>query len=148
MKILVVHGPNLNLLGVREPDVYGTATLADIDSRIEHEAGLLGVEVECFQSNSEGEIVEKIQLAPGRYDGIVINPAAYTHTSIAIRDAVAAVGVPCVEVHISNVAGREGFRRRSYVAAVCVGVVSGFGADSYLLALRGLVGHLRSLASE
>ncbi len=148
MRILVVHGPNLNLLGTREPDVYGTTTLAEIDSRIQHEAGLLGVEVECFQSNSEGEIVERVQRAPGRFDGIVMNPAAYTHTSIAIRDAVAAVGVPCVEVHISNTAGREGFRRRSYIAPVCVGVVSGFGADSYLLALRGLVAHLRSLASE
>ena len=122
--------------------------MAEIDSRIQHEAGLLGVEVECFQSNSEGEIVERVQQAPGRFDGIVMNPAAYTHTSIAIRDAVAAVGVPCVEVHISNTAAREGFRCRSYIAPVCVGVVSGFGADSYLLALRGLVAHLRSLASE
>jgi len=136
-KIAVIHGPNLNLLGTREPDKYGTETLDSINSRIAALAGELGVECEFFQSNVEGEIVTRIQEAGG-CDGIVLNAAAYTHTSVAIRDAVAAVKAPVVEVHLSNVAAREEFRHVSLITPVCRGVISGFGGGSYLLALRAL----------
>jgi 3-dehydroquinate dehydratase-2 len=135
-KILVIHGPNLGLLGTREPDVYGTTTLQDINGAITTLAAQLGLEVECFQSNHEGEIVDKIGKSKAAYTAIVINPAAYTHTSVAIRDAIAAGGVPAVEVHLSNIYGREEFRQKSLIAPVCRGQIAGFGADSYLLALR------------
>ncbi|RMF21586.1 MAG: type II 3-dehydroquinate dehydratase [Deltaproteobacteria bacterium] len=140
--VLVVHGPNLNMLGTRERDVYGEKSLQEIDAALEKLAGELGVKVDCFQSNSEGELVSVIQQARGKYDGILINPAAYTHTSVAIRDAVLAVDIPVVEVHLSNIHRREEFRHRSLLADVAVGQVVGFGADSYLLGLRALVGLL------
>jgi len=136
--VLVIHGPNLNLLGVREQSVYGTESLAEIDRRLKALAGELGLRVVCFQSNSEGEIVSAIQRARGRHAGILINPAGYTHTSVAIRDAVAAVDLPTVEVHLTNVHAREEFRHRSLVAGVACGQISGFGAGSYLLGLRAL----------
>jgi len=140
--ILVIHGPNLNLLGTREPEIYGSTTLADIDRMITDLARELGVTVECFQSNSEGEIVDAIQRGRGRVDGILINPAAYTHTSVAIRDAIAAVGIPTVEVHLSNVHAREPFRHQSFIAPVAVGQIAGFGPQSYLLGLRALFSHI------
>ncbi len=139
MNILVLNGPNLNLLGTREPEHYGTLTLADIEQRLRREAEGLGVELAFRQSNCEGELVTWIQQAAGQYDGIVLNAAAYTHTSVALRDAIAAVKLPVVEVHLSNVFAREEFRYHSYIAPVCKGSVSGFGAMSYVLALRALV---------
>lgn len=142
MKILIIHGPNLNMLGKREPEIYGAETLKDVNSQIEALAKELGVEVGFFQSNSEGEIVSRIQDAAAEYKGIVMNPGAYTHTSIAIRDAILSSGLLVVEVHISNVHKREEFRHKSYVSGVALGVVSGFGIDSYFLGLRGLVNHL------
>ena len=143
-RVLVLHGPNLNLLGSRETDVYGTATLASIVEQLEALAAELGVEIESFQSNGEGEIVSVIQRARGTHDGILINPAAYTHTSVAIRDALLAYGGPVVEVHLSNVHRREEFRHRSLMADVAVGQVLGFGPASYLLGLRALAGVLES----
>lgn len=142
-KILVLHGPNLNLLGTREPGIYGTTTLPGIDERLSELAGELSVELETLQSNSEGALVDAIQGAIGDCDGILINPAAYTHTSVAIRDAIAATGLPAVEVHLSNIHSREPFRAHSYIAPVAVGQISGFGAESYLLGLRALVGRLQ-----
>ena len=139
MKFLIINGPNINLLGTREPEIYGSMTLDDINKDIAKCAKELGVETETFQSNIEGEIVDKIQQAKGVFDGIVINPAAYTHTSVAIRDAISAVGIKAVEVHISNIHSREEFRKNSLIAPVCVGQIAGFGADSYKLALRALV---------
>lgn len=139
VKILVIHGPNLDLLGRREPEVYGRVTLAELNRRLESLAKELGATVECLQIAGEGEMVKAIGAALGRCDGILINPAAYTHTSIAVRDALAAVGLPTVEVHLSNIAAREEFRHKSYVAPVAVGQISGFGADSYYLGLRALV---------
>jgi 3-dehydroquinate dehydratase-2 len=129
----VIHGPNLNLLGEREPEVYGTTTLGQIDAELKSLADEADVEVETWQSNVEGEIVTRIQDARGRFDAIVINPAAYTHTSVAIRDALDAVRVPAVEVHLSNLHKREDFRQRSLTAAVCAGQITGFGATSYYL---------------
>jgi len=137
--ILVINGPNLNMLGTREPEVYGTATLADIDAALAKLAKELGWALETFQSNGEGELVTRIQQAATRNAGIVINPGAYTHTSVAIRDAIAAAGVPAVECHLSNIHKREEFRHRSLIVDVAVGQVMGFGAESYLLALRALV---------
>jgi 3-dehydroquinate dehydratase-2 len=139
MKILVIHGPNLNLLGRREPDIYGTFTLDDINNRLSSLAKELGVEVSFFQSNHEGELVQKIQDAMGVYAAIVINPGAYTHTSVALRDAISSTGIPTVEAHISNIYRREEFRKHSYISGVAVGQVTGFGADSYLLAFRAAV---------
>ena len=138
-RVAVLHGPNLRLLGKREPEVYGTDTLADIDARLGELGRELGVEVESFQSNSEGELLDFIESAAGRVGGFVINPGAYTHTSIALRDALVGVARPFVEVHLSNTQAREDFRHRSYLAPVAGGVVYGFGIDSYLLGLRGLV---------
>ena len=143
MKILVINGPNLNLLGTREPEVYGAETLEDINSCLQAAAQAMAVSVQFFQSNSEGELVDAIQGAVGIFDGIIINPAAYTHTSIAIRDAISAVAIPTVEVHLSNVYNREAFRHKSYIAPVAVGQIAGFGSTGYKLALEGLVGYLR-----
>ena len=136
MKILVINGPNLNLLGKREPHIYGTTTLEDISGRISSLARELGVEVAFFQSNHEGELVQKIQEAMGIYQAIVINPGAYTHTSVALRDAISSTGIPTIETHISNIYKREEFRHHSYISGVAVGQIAGFGPDSYLLALR------------
>ena len=139
MKVLVIHGPNLNMLGMREPEHYGSLTLADIDASIHTLAGELSLEVDCFQSNIEGEIVGRIQQAgQGSTDLIIINPAAFTHTSVAIRDALLAVGTPTIEVHLSNIHKREEFRKHSFVADIAVGQISGFGPESYLLALRAV----------
>ena len=136
--LLVIHGPNLNMLGTREPEVYGTTTLADIDASLKALGAELGWEVESFQSNGEGELVTRIQQAGASNAGILINPGAYTHTSVAIRDAVSSISIPTVECHLSNIHKREEFRHRSLVAGVAVGQVMGFGADSYLLGLRAL----------
>lgn len=143
MKILVINGPNLNLLGSREKDNYGEITLDAINTELAELAATLDVEIDFFQSNTEGAIVDKIQSAKGFFDGIIINPAAYTHTSIALRDALLAVKIPTVEVHLSNIHAREEFRQHSYTAAVCVGQIAGFKKDSYLLALRAIVNHLK-----
>jgi 3-dehydroquinate dehydratase-2 len=140
--VLVLNGPNLNLLGVREPSTYGTGTLASIEVGLRALADELGVELEFFQSNSEGALVDAVQGARGRCDAVLANPAAYTHTSIALRDAFLAAGLPFVEVHLSNVHAREAFRRTSLLADVAVGTVAGFGAESYRLGLRGLVAAL------
>ena len=142
MKIAIVHGPNLRLLGRREPEVYGTATLDDVDAAIADLAAELDVQVETFQSNNEGELVDFVDSASSRVDGFLINPGALTHTSISLRDALVGVDRPFVEVHLSNTAGREEFRQRSYLSGVAAGVVYGFGVDSYLLGLRGLVARL------
>jgi 3-dehydroquinate dehydratase-2 len=138
VKILVLHGPNLNLLGTRQPEIYGTKTLAEIDAAIAARGGELGVETSSRQSNSEGELVDAIQDARGWADALVINPAAYSHTSIAIRDALLAVGLPAVEVHLTNPSAREDFRHLDLVAGACLGVVAGFGSVGYLIALEQL----------
>ena len=145
MKILVINGPNLNMLGTREPEKYGTKTLKDIESYISEEADKLGIEVNFYQSNIEGEIVNKIQEAKGIYDGIVMNPAAYTHTSVAIRDAITAVKLPVAEIHISNIHTREEFRKISLTAPACVGQITGFGAVSYKLGLIAISDYIKSL---
>ncbi len=142
MRIAVVHGPNLRLLGRREPDVYGTLTLDDINARIGEVAAELGTEIETFQSNAEGDILDFLEEASERVDGFVVNAGGLTHTSIALRDGLVGVGRPFVEVHLSNIAGRERFRRHSFLTPVAVGAVLGFGVDSYLLGLRALVAHL------
>lgn len=144
MKIHIVHGPNLNMLGEREPTVYGRLTLADIDASLGELGRKLGVEVSSFQANGEGALIDHLQGLAGRTDGVVINAGAYTHTSIGIRDALLAIGTPFVEVHLSNVFTREPFRHTSYLSDRAVGVVVGFGPDSYVLGLRGLVDFLRS----
>lgn len=142
MHIAVLNGPNLNLLGVREPEVYGRATLAEIEAATRERARALGVECSWTQTNHEGELVEAVQALAGQADGALINAAAFTHTSLAVRDAVLGVRVPFVEVHLSNIFAREPERRRSLLADLAVGVVAGFGADSYRLGLEGLVGYL------
>ena len=141
-KILVIHGPNLNMLGQREPDIYGHQSLAEIDARLQERGKELGVDVETFQSNHEGVLVDKIQQAIGIVDGAVINPAAYTHTSVAIRDALAMLDIPIVEIHLSNIHRREPFRHQSMIADVVAARIAGFGSNGYLLALEGLVGML------
>jgi 3-dehydroquinate dehydratase-2 len=141
-RVLVVHGPNLNLLGEREPEVYGRTTLAEINARIERLAGELGLQVRLVQSNQEAEIIEAIQGARGWAEGIIINPAGYTTTSVSILDALKAASLPFVEVHLSNIHAREEFRRHSLFAPAAIAQISGFGADSYLLALRGLAARL------
>ncbi len=142
MRIAVVHGPNLNLLGVREPEVYGTATLADIDAALAELAEEAGVVAEAFQSNSQGAILDYLANARDRIDGVLINPAGLGHTSVALLDGLLATGKPFVEVHLSNPASRERFRRHSFLAPAAVGVVAGFGVDSYLSGFRCLVNHL------
>lgn len=138
-KILVIHGPNLDLLGQREPGVYGKTTLKDIDAELRKIAKAEKIKLETFQSSHEGEIVERIGKARGKFDCILINPAAYTHTSVAIRDAISAVSIPTVEVHLSNIYAREEFRHTSLISAVAVGQVSGFGLDSYRLGLKAAI---------
>ncbi|BBA79120.1 3-dehydroquinate dehydratase [cyanobacterium endosymbiont of Rhopalodia gibberula] len=144
LNILVLHGPNLNLLGKREPLVYGSVTLDSINYLLTEEADSLGVNLECMQSNHEGILVDAIHDSSDKYQGIIINAGAYTHTSIAIRDALSAVKVPTVEVHMSNVYKREDFRHHSYIAAIVIGQISGFGVQSYKLGLYALVDILRS----
>lgn len=139
MKVLFLNGPNLNLLGTREPGVYGKQTLADIETKVRAEASKNGVEIAFRQSNVEGELVTEIHQSKGYFDVIVLNAAAYTHTSVAIRDAIAATGIPTIEIHLSNVHAREEFRHVSMIAPVCKGVIGGFGADSYILGLSAAV---------
>lgn len=142
MKLLLINGANLNMLGVREPEKYGSASLKDIEDCVVSRGKELGVDVDTWQSNHEGEIVEKIQRAKDNYNGILINAGGYTHTSVVIRDAIAAVKIPMVEIHMTNISAREEFRRTSLLTGVCVGIVAGFGVKSYILALEGLVDYL------
>lgn len=138
-KIIVIHGPNLNMLGKREPETYGSSTLADINAALARHGKALGADVTAFQSNIEGEIIEKIQQALGLYDGLIINPAAYTHTSIGIRDAVLLLDMPVVEVHLSNIHKREAFRQHSYLSDVVTGQIVGFGMQGYVLAIDAIL---------
>jgi 3-dehydroquinate dehydratase II len=138
MRVLVLHGPNLNLLGTREPDVYGTTTLAEIDKMLVAKAKADGHIVKSFQSNHEGELIDKLQ-ATQNYDGVLFNPGGFTHTSVALRDAISSLPIPVVEVHLSNIYAREDFRQHSMISGVCKGVVSGFGVASYLLGLDALI---------
>lgn len=147
-KILIIHGPNLNRLGKRETGIYGTTTLKDINESLISLAKELGVDVTVFQSNSEGALIDRIHEASGSFDAIVINPAGYTHTSVALRDAIAGADIPAIEVHISNIYTREKFRHHSYIAPVAVGQIAGLGVNSYLLGLRGAVDIVRSKTIE
>lgn len=142
MKLLLVNGPNMDLLGAREPEIYGSYTLEEVVACARKVAGRLGAELDDFQSNEEGALVTRIGRAGGEYDGIIINPAAYTHTSVALRDAIKASGLPAVEVHMSNIHAREDFRSKSLTAPSCVALVSGFGAASYEMAVEGLIKHI------
>ena len=142
MRLLIINGVNLNMLGFREPDHYGTITLKELEKELHAYSFALGIDIETFQSNIEGEIVERIQQAREHFDGIVLNAGAFTHTSIAIRDAITTVDMPVVEVHMSNIYGREDFRQHSVIAPVCIGQIAGFKADSYKLGLKGLVNFL------
>lgn len=144
MKILVINGVNMNMLGIREPDKYGSMTLKELEKDLYAYSFELGIDIETYQSNHEGEIVEKIHSAYNNADGIVINPGAYTHTSVAIRDALSAVNIPTVEIHMTNIHSREDFRHKSLIAPVCMAQISGFGFDSYKLGLKGLVNFLKS----
>ena len=143
MKILLLNGPNLNMLGTREPEKYGSITLADIENQLRVLAGSNGVVLDCYQSNHEGDIVDKIQSLVGIYDGLIINAGGYTHTSVAIRDAIASVGIPTVEVHMTNIHSREEFRHQSYISGVAIAQVVGFKSKSYEYALLGLIDYLR-----
>lgn len=145
LSILVLHGPNLNLLGQREPEIYGSVSLEQINSLLTEEANKLQATVSCWHSNHEGFLVDAIHEAMGKHQGILLNAGAYTHTSIAIRDALTGVKIPTVEVHLSNIYQREAFRHHSYIAPVAIGQISGFGAESYRLGLQALVNYLRSL---
>jgi 3-dehydroquinate dehydratase II len=143
MKILVLHGPNLNLLGTRETAVYGSVTLEAVNQELERLAKAEGVKLAIHQSNAEGDLVDWIQKSTGEFDALIINPGAFTHTSIALRDAVVAVGIPTIEVHLSNIYRREEFRQHSYIAGVAVGQITGFGLDSYVLGLRAAMAHVK-----
>ncbi|MCG8471596.1 MAG: type II 3-dehydroquinate dehydratase [Desulfobacterales bacterium] len=143
LSIDVIHGPNLNMLGRREPEIYGTTTLKDIDQSLVHRAAALGVEITTFQSNSEGALVDRIQHAFENCHGLIINPAAYTHTSVALRDALSMLSCPILEVHLSNIHKREAFRHHSHVSGVAQGIIAGFGARGYLMALDALVEMIR-----
>lgn len=145
ISILVIHGPNLNLLGQREPGIYGSVTLSDINESLKNEAKSLGVKISAMQSNHEGDLVNAIQSALGSCQGLLINAGAYTHTSVAVRDAITAVNLPTVEVHLSNIYRRESFRHHSYIAPVAIGQISGFGAQSYVLGLHALTHYIRQL---
>lgn len=144
MKILIINGPNLNMLGVREPEKYGNLTLADIEKELFASSFELGIDIELFQSNAEGEIIDKIQSTIGVFDGIVINPGGYTHTSVAIRDAISAVNIPTVEVHLTNISAREEFRHKSLISPVCIGQIAGFGKNSYKLGLKAINDYLNN----
>ena len=148
MKILIINGVNMNMLGFREPEKYGSMTLKDLEKDLYAYSFKLGVDIETFQSNFEGEIVEKIQSAKDNFDGIVINAGANTHTSVAIRDAISAVELPVVEVHMTNIYKREEFRHHSYLAPVCIGQISGFGVNSYKLGLNAIVNFIKSTTKE
>lgn len=143
MRILVLHGPNLNLLGKREPEIYGHQTLADIDADLHACAAKLGIEIDPFQSNHEGELIDRIHAAMGQASGILINPGGFTHTSVALRDALVASRLPIVEVHLSNVHAREAFRQHSYVSPIALGVITGLGAAGYRFGLEALVARIR-----
>lgn len=143
MKLLIINGPNLNMLGIREPEKYGLETLAEIEKNLYAYSFELGLDIETFQSNLEGEIIDKIQQALGKFDGIVINPGGYSHTSVAIRDAISSVNIPCVEVHMTNIHAREEFRQKSLIAPVCIGQITGFGENSYKLGLKALSDYLK-----
>jgi 3-dehydroquinate dehydratase-2 len=147
MRILVLNGPNLNLLGTREPAIYGHTSLATLEHQLEEVAAELGVQIDFFQSNHEGGLIDAVQGAVGRYQGVLVNPGAFTHTSLALRDCLAAVNLPAVEVHLSNLHRREEFRQRSLTASAAVGVIQGFGPLSYELGLRALVHHLKGAGS-
>ena len=144
-RVLVLHGPNLNLLGTREPAIYGSTTLAEIDEELRARAAAVGATIDAVQTNIEGELVDQIQNAAARYDALIINPGGYTHTSVAIRDAIEAVGLPAIEVHLSNIHARESFRHTSLTAAVCVGQIAGFGPQSYYLGLDAALAHVERL---
>lgn len=143
MKILVINGPNLNMLGTREPEKYGNATLSDVEKELYAYSFELGIDIETFQSNCEGFIVDKIQQSLNNFDAILINAGGYTHTSVAIRDAISSVNLPCVEVHMTNIHAREEFRHKSLIAPVCVGQIAGFGKESYKLGLKAIVDCLK-----
>lgn len=143
MKILVLHGPNLNLIGTREPEIYGRATLADINRDLAAQAGASGAELECFQSNHEGALIDRIQAARGEFDALILNPGGLTHTSVSLRDAIIASELPCIEVHLSNIHAREEFRHHSYVSGVASGVICGLGAIGYECALKALLERLK-----
>lgn len=144
MKFLVIHGPNLNLLGSREPEIYGTATLDEIDASVAKAAADHGHDIETFQSNHEGELIDRLQQAGVETAGVLLNPGGFTHTSVALRDAVQALSIPVIEVHLSNIYSREEFRQHSLISGVCAGVISGFGARSYVLGLEALIGLVES----
>ncbi len=148
MKILIINGVNMNMLGIREPEKYGSTTLKELEKDLYSYSFELGVDIETYQSNYEGDIVEKIHSAYDNFDGIVINPAAFTHTSVAIRDAIAAVNIPTVEIHMTNIQQREDFRHNSFIAPVCIAQISGFGKDCYKLGLQGLINYLKQNSDQ